>query len=108
MPEDSQALHFLSRDQEIGVHMSADLLESALGSVSCKHARCRGCPPHHRGAGSLTVLVLLPVRGREVPNRSWVRLHFPSPETRARRPTAAGSEGTRDSEITEQGPQRSC
>lgn len=40
VPQDSQALRFLFRDQEIGVHTSADLLESALGSVSCKHARC--------------------------------------------------------------------
>lgn len=98
VPEDSQALHFLSWDQEIGVHTSADLLESVLGSLSCKHARCWGCLPRHQGAGSLAVLVLLLSQGREVPHPARGQAAFPSPEARAGRPTAAGLEGAQDSD----------
>ncbi|XP_024901198.1 NADH dehydrogenase [ubiquinone] 1 alpha subcomplex subunit 10, mitochondrial [Pteropus alecto] len=77
MPEDSQALHFLSRDQEIGVHMSADLLESALGRVAALRsppAAVTGslrttvlCGPQHHSCFACRRLELRCCRGRDVP-----------------------------------------
>lgn len=52
VPEDGQALHFLSRDQEVGVRTTAALLEPALGSVSRKHAQGWGFPPRRRAQGA--------------------------------------------------------